>query len=57
MARRNIKKYKQIGIVDFDQNSIVNEIQAGDNMSNNPLGSFNQSETSYGFIYKTVSPY
>ena len=50
--RGNIKKYKQIGIVDFDQNSIVNEIQAGDNMSNNPLGSFNQSETSYGFIYK-----
>lgn len=50
--RGNIKKYKQIGIVDFDQNSIVNEIQTGDNMSNNPLGSFNQSETSYGFIYK-----
>lgn len=49
--RGNIKKYEQIGIVDFDQKSIVNEIQAGDNMSNSPLGSFNQSETSYGFIY------
>lgn len=54
--RGNTKKYRQIGIVDFDQKEenkqLPSSISKGDNMSSNPLGSFKQSLTSYGFIYK-----
>lgn len=54
--RGNQKKYRQIGIVDFDQKEenkqLPSSISKGDNMSSNPLGSFKQSQTSYGFIYK-----
>lgn len=53
--RGNTQKYQQIGHVSFDQSSedeLPTEIKHGDNMSDKPLGSFNQSETTYGFIYK-----
>lgn len=54
--RSNPKKYRQIGIVDFDQKEegqeLPTEITIQNNMSDKPLGSFNQSQTSYGFIYK-----
>lgn len=53
--RGNSKKYQQIGLVSFDQNTedkLPTNIVSGDNMSDTPLGSFNQSETTYGFIYK-----
>ncbi len=54
--RGNTKKYQQIGIVDFDQKEpgkdLPETIQVGDNMSDSPLGSFNESQTSYGFLRK-----
>lgn len=53
--RGNSKKYQQIGHVSFDQTTedkLPTKIVTGDNMSDSPLGAFNQSETTYGFIYK-----
>lgn len=50
--RGNTKKYREIGIVDFDQNRATTTISQNDNMSDQPLGAFSESQTSYGFIYK-----
>lgn len=50
--RGNTKKYELIGLVDFDQNNATKGIQKGDNMSNEPLGSFSDSYTTYGFLAK-----
>ena len=50
--RGNTKKYELIGLVDFDQNNATKGIQKGDNMSNEPLGSFGDSYTTYGFLAK-----
>ncbi|WP_278624991.1 T9SS type A sorting domain-containing protein [Parabacteroides gordonii] len=53
--RGDSTKYKQIGHVSFDQaleDELPTKIVTGDNMSDSPLGVFNQSETTYGFIYK-----
>ena len=55
--RGNTKKYELIGWVDFDQDRATKEIGVGDNMSDEPLGSFNDSYTTYGFLAKTVSLY
>lgn len=50
--RGNTKKYEQIGLVDFDQGKATEGIQEGDNMSDEPLGSFSDSYTTYGFLAK-----
>lgn len=51
--RGNSKKYEQIGIVSFDQDEVVVEINQGYNMSNSPLGSIDTDQkTTYGFIRK-----
>lgn len=53
--RGNTQKYKQIGHVSFDQSEkdkLPTALEKGNNMSDSPLGSFSDSETSYGFIYK-----
>ena len=50
--RGNTKKYELIGLVDFDQDRATKEIGVGDNMSDEPLGSFNDSYTTYGFLAK-----
>lgn len=52
--RGNTKKYRQIGIVDFDQKSILEgiDIPVGENMSDNPVGYASNAQTSYGFIRK-----
>lgn len=39
-------------MVDFDQDRATKEIGVGDNMSDEPLGSFNDSYTTYGFLAK-----
>lgn len=50
--RGNTKKYELIGWVDFDQDRATKEIGVGDNMSDEPLGSFSDSYTTYGFLAK-----
>lgn len=54
--RGNPRKYRQIGIVDFDQKkegeTLPTEIVAGDNMSEDPVGTVSTATTSYGFIRK-----